>query len=135
MSPYGLPVEIRLTNADDLDLEKPAPPQRLTWMRPRGTLPDDPLIHAAVLVYAGDHTLLSTAGRIHGYLPGKAKGASLDHAMWIHQVPRFDDWILYVTSSPVAHAARGLIRGSMFDRAGIHLASTTQEGLIRKPRA
>ena len=57
--------------------------------------------------------------------------ASLDHAMWFHHPPRFDDWVLYSTESPIAHAARGLILGAMFTQEGTQIASVVQEGLIR----
>src|SRR5437762_358476 len=30
--------------------------RRALWMRPRGVLPDDPLVHAAVLVFASDRS-------------------------------------------------------------------------------
>jgi acyl-CoA thioesterase-2 len=58
-------------------------------------------------------------------------GASLDHAVWIHRPARLGGWILYATESPAAHAARGLVFGAMYDRAGTRLASVAQEALIR----
>ena len=100
-------------------------------MRPRGMLPDAPLLHAAVLVYASDRGLLSTAGRPHGLMWGVGLGASLDHAVWLHHPVRFDDWMLYVTTSPVAFAGRGLVHGAIFRRDGTRVASVVQEGLIR----
>jgi acyl-CoA thioesterase-2 len=128
-------VELRMCDPGDFEPEKGAPATRKMWMRPRGAMPDDPLQHAAVLAYASDRSLLSTAGRPHGLVPGQMKGASLDHSMWLHRPPRFDDWILYVAESPVAHAARGLIHGAMYSRDGVRVASVAQEGLIRIPRA
>ena len=60
--------------------------------------------------------------------------ASLDHVMWFHRPFRLDDWLLYVVDSPSASGARGLVRGQFFDRAGRLVASTAQEGLIRRRR-
>jgi hypothetical protein len=43
-----------------------------------------------------------------------------------------------VRDSPVGLlrlGSRGLIHGSMWDREGVRIASVTQEGLIRRPRA
>jgi acyl-CoA thioesterase-2 len=97
-------------------------------------IPDDPLLHAAVLVYASDRTLVSTIGRPHGLTWGRRVAASLDHALWLHRTPRFDDWILYVTRSPAAHAARGVVFGAMYARDGTRVASVAQEGLVRVPR-
>ena len=74
--------------------------RRRLWMRPRGPLPDDPLVHAATLVYASDRGLLSTAGRPHGLMWGVGLGASLDHAVWFHREPRFDDWCCTTVESP-----------------------------------
>lgn len=127
-------IELRMCEPDDFDEGANKQAERKLWMRPRGVLPDDPLIHAALLVYASDRTLLSTAGRPHGLMPGKMRAASLDHAVWLHRPPRFDDWILYATNSPVAHGARGLIHGAMFSQDGVRICSVTQEGLIRLPR-
>jgi acyl-CoA thioesterase-2 len=58
--------------------------------------------------------------------------ASIDHVMWFHQALRVDDWLLYVMDSPRAHGARGLVRGRIFTKDGKLVASTAQEGLIRR---
>ena len=46
----------------------------------------------------------------------------------------FEDWLLYVSESPVAHAARGLIFGGLYNTQGQRVASVAQEGLIRTLR-
>jgi acyl-CoA thioesterase-2 len=127
------PIEVRTCDPDDPD-GKPQPPAKRVWMRPAGPVPDDRRIHEALLVYASDRTLLSTASRPHGLPWGKRMVASLDHAMWLHRPARFDDWVLYASHSPVAHAARGLVLGAMYDSQGARIASVAQEGLIRIPR-
>jgi acyl-CoA thioesterase-2 len=127
------PIDVRACDPDDPE-GKPQEPRKRVWMRPNGPVPDDPRIHTGLLVYSTDRTLLSTASRPHGLPWGKRSVASLDHAVWIHRPPRFDDWILYASESPVAHAARGLVLGALYDRAGIRIASVAQEGLIRIPR-
>ncbi len=126
------PVEVRACDPDDPE-GKPQPARKRVWIRAAGDLPDDPDMHLALLVYATDRTLLSTASRPHGLPWGKRSVASLDHAVWIHRPPRLDDWILYASESPVAHAARGLVLGAMYDREGHRIASVAQEGLIRVP--
>jgi acyl-CoA thioesterase-2 len=127
------PIEVRTCDPDDPD-GKPQPPAKRVWMRPVGPVPADRRIHEALLVYASDRTLLSTAARPHGLPWGKRLVASLDHAMWLHRPARFDDWVLYASHSPVAHAARGLVFGAMYDRSGARIASVAQEGLVRVPR-
>jgi acyl-CoA thioesterase-2 len=54
--------------------------------------------------------------------------------MWFHRPFRIDDWLLYVVDSPSASGGRGLVRGQFFDRQGRLVASTAQEGVIRKRR-
>jgi acyl-CoA thioesterase-2 len=127
------PIEVRACDPDDPD-GKPQQPRKRVWMRASGPVPDDPRIHMGLLVYSTDRTLLSTASRPHGLPWGKRSVASLDHAVWIHRPPRFDDWVLYASESPVANAARGLVLGAMYDRNGVRIASVAQEGLIRIPR-
>jgi len=125
------PLEVRDGDPANAAPAPGRPARRRLWMRPRAPLPDDPLVHAAVLAYATDRGLLSTAGRPHGLTLGTGLGASLDHAVWFHQPVRFDDWVLFDTTSPVATAGRGLCHGAVFSRDGARLLSVAQEGLIR----
>ena len=104
------------------------------WMRADGDLPADPLLHACVVAYASDLTLLDTTLSPHGISALSAPAmmlASLDHAMWFHRPFRADDWLLYEQESPSAHGARGFARGSIFTRAGALAVSVAQEGLVR----
>lgn len=110
--------------------------RQAVWLRADGTLPDDPLLHRAVLGYASDYTLLESVLRRHGIAwatPG-LKAASLDHAMWWHRPARADEWLLYVQASPSASGARGLGIGRLFARDGRLVASVAQEGMLRIPR-
>jgi acyl-CoA thioesterase II len=110
------------------------PPVRNVWLRAIDRLPDDPALHRYLLAYASDHAFITTALLPHGasmLTPGM-QIASLDHVMWFHQPFRVDEWLLYAIDSPAAHGARGLVRGRVFTRDGRLVASTAQEGLIRK---
>lgn len=124
-------IEVRVCDPDDPD-GRPQPARKRIWLRPRGPLPDDPRVHEAVLVYATDRTLASTASRPHGIPWDRRMIASLDHAVWIHRPPRLDDWVLYVSDSPAAHAARGLVLGALYDREGERFATVAQEALVRE---
>ncbi|MEL6187395.1 MAG: acyl-CoA thioesterase II, partial [Myxococcota bacterium] len=110
------------------------PPRRCVWYRAREPLPEDPAVHCEVLAYASDFHFLGTALQVHGtsWLMPNMQVASLDHAMWFHRPFRIDDWILYSIDSPSTGGARGLVRGQFFDRNGALVASTMQEGLIRR---
>jgi acyl-CoA thioesterase-2 len=109
--------------------------QQAVWMRAVGSLPDDPALHAAVLAYASDYSLLEPILREHGRSwsePG-LKVASLDHAMWWHRPARADEWLLYVQDSPSAQGARGLGIGRIYTRDGVLAATVAQEGMLRVP--
>ncbi len=130
------PIELRMCDPASLDGSDRSPARQRSWIRVTGKLPDDPLLHTAMLVYATDRTLLSTAARPHGIPWEERLSASLDHAVWIHRPVRVNGWLLYTSESPVAHAARGLNFGAVYQPDGTRVASVAQEGLIRrlKPR-
>jgi acyl-CoA thioesterase II len=114
--------------------DRPAEPHQRVWMRVDARLPDDPLLHACLLTYASDLTLLDAVLSVHGEVwgPGGIVGASLDHALWFHRPFRADEWFLYDCLSPSASGARGLGAGRMFTADGRHIATAVQEGLLRR---
>jgi acyl-CoA thioesterase II len=124
------PIEIKACDPP-ADVATGTMPSRRVWMRVRGALPEDPAYHAAVIAYASDRGLIATARRPHGIERNRNASASLDHAMWFHHPPRFDDWLLYTSESPIAQNARALIFGQMYRRDGVRVVSVAQEGLIR----
>lgn len=107
--------------------------RQLVWMRADGTLPDDPVLHACIVTYASDMTLLDTALRPSGIssLTHELMMASLDHAMWFHRPFRADEWLLYQQRALSSSSARGLAGGSIFTADGRLAVSVVQEGLIR----
>lgn len=113
------------------------PPHQDVWFRADGTLPDDPLLHACIIAYSSDLTLLDTAMLPHGkeLSEGKFMMASLDHAIWFHEQTRADEWLLYHQRSPHASHGRALAFGEIFTREGLHVATTMQEGLVRAFRS
>jgi len=128
------PIEIR-----PVELRNPlAPiaqaPVRRAWYRTVDRLPDDPALHRYLLAYASDFGFLSTALDPHAVsiMTRGMQIASIDHAVWFHRPLRVDEWLLYDVESPSAAGSRGLVRGRFFDRAGRLVASTAQEGLIRR---
>jgi acyl-CoA thioesterase-2 len=112
----------------------PQAPHRMAWLKTVGRLPDSQALHQYLLAYASDHLFIGTALMPHGvtFWTPSMQIASLDHLMWFHQPFRVDEWLLHVMDSPVAHGGRGLVRGRVFTRDGRLVASTTQEGLIRR---
>jgi acyl-CoA thioesterase-2 len=127
------PIEIRPIDPSNPLRPTVKPPQRGVWFRAVDRLPDDPAVHRYLLAYASDFHFLATAMQPHAVswlVPGM-QVASLDHAMWFHRPFRMDEWLLHAVDSPSASGARGLVRGQLFTRDGVLVASTAQEGLIR----
>lgn len=106
---------------------------RYRWLRMRGNLPESPLLQAAGLIYASDRGPVSLAREAFG-IEGFGASASLDHNLWFHHPPRFDDWVLMEQWTDVAHGGRALIHGKMYHIDGTLLATVAQEALIRGPR-
>ena len=108
-------------------------PRQQVWIKANGALPDDPLLHACVVAYASDLTLLDTAVMPHtsSWDDEHFMIASLDHAMWFHRPFRADEWLLYDQNSPSVQGARGLAEGFIFRRDGGLAITVIQEGLVR----
>ncbi|MBC7793648.1 MAG: acyl-CoA thioesterase II [Clostridia bacterium] len=127
--------ELRSTDPkDDPFRPEPHPPKRMVWLRTSGKLPDEPALHRKLAAYVSDYAFLTTALCPHGYswMAPEMQVASIDHSMWFHRPFRIDDWLLHVMDSPSANGARGLVRGQLFTRDGKLVASTAQEGLLRR---
>jgi len=127
------PIDVRYVDWSPRDRRGSLPPQHRVWARANGTLPDDPVLHACVLTYLSDMTLLDTTLLPHPgtFMNVGVQMASLDHAMWFHQPFRADEWLLYDQDTPVAAHGRGTARGFFFTPDGTLAVSVVQEGLIR----
>lgn len=127
------PIEIRPVNPRNWFAPDKIEPAQHSWFRVVAPLPDDLALHRAMLAYASDMTLLGTCLLPHGvsWMTGEVQTASLDHAIWLHEPFRFDEWLLYTTDSPWAGHSRGFNRGKIYSRDGRLVASVAQEGLIR----
>jgi acyl-CoA thioesterase-2 len=127
------PIEIRPVNPRNWFKPVKSEPVQSSWFRVVAPLPDDPALHRAMLTYATDMTLLGTCMLPHGvsWMTGDVTTASLDHAVWLHEPFRFDEWLLYTTDSPWAGHSRGFNRGRIYSRDGRLVASVAQEGLVR----
>ena len=103
------------------------------WMKAQGQIPDDPALHAAALAYASDTTVLDSIITTHGLSWGfdRIFAVTTNHSVWFHRPVRFDEWVLYSTTSPVAADSRGLGTGHFFDRSGQLLATVVQEGIVK----
>ena len=113
---------------------RPADPgQRLPsrfWVRCTTELPDDPLVHAAVLAYTSD---MSTA--LVGFEgDGRITGPSLDHAVWFHRPARMDGWTWQDLTPRMVSGGRGWYTGTIHAADGSRVASVAQEQLFTSTR-
>jgi acyl-CoA thioesterase II len=129
------PIEWRYTNDPSWVMRDKGErlPHNRVWLKALGAMPDDPVLHTAVMVYSSDTTVLDSVITTHGLSWGYDRifAASANHSLWFHRQVNFGDWVLYSTSSPVAADSRGLGTGHFFDRSGQVVATAVQEGLLK----
>jgi acyl-CoA thioesterase II len=100
------------------------------WIRCRTELPDDPLVHAAVLAYTSD----ISSGLIPFEADGTITGPSLDHAVWFHRPARMDGWTWQDLTPHIVAGGRGWYTGSVHTPDGSRIASVAQEQLFSARR-
>lgn len=131
---YHKPIDSRTVQTIDPFKPVKSEPKRFIWMRAQEVINDGLNLNHAMLAYASDYHFLGTSLQPHGISVRnkQLRMATIDHAMWFHHPFKFDEWLLYVAESPFTGGARGLVRGQFFNQKGVLVASTMQEGLMRK---
>lgn len=116
-----------------LKKEQGEPLQQL-WIKSEVALQNNDAFHKEALAFVSDFNLMLTGlmPHRHTFNYGEIQTASLDHAMWFHHDFKVDEWLLFTTESPNASNARGLSFGHFYNEEGILVASTAQEGLMRR---
>ena len=116
----------------------PGTGRALTWVRVDGSVGRDPVLQACGLAFASDTGTVMAVRALHPKSEGKPwqhdvfMGASLDHAIWFHRPSRLDDWMLIDVMCQGLTGVRGLTIGHIFDIDGRHVATLTQEALVRE---
>ena len=131
---YHRPVDIRTVDSANAYTAEKREPKRAIWIKGRDELNSPLPVHQASLAYASDYQFLSTSLQPHGLAvhDKSLRLATIDHAMWFHKPFRFDDWLLYEMESPFSGTGRGIVQGKVFDKQGVLVATTVQEGLMRQ---
>lgn len=101
------------------------------WIRVNVPLPDDPIVHACMHVYASDVTAGFGDLALDGVPSG---GPSIDHAVWFQYPSRADEWVIYDCVPAKVGSHRGLYTGTAHDLDGNLVAMIAQEMLLRPPR-
>jgi acyl-CoA thioesterase-2 len=114
----------------------------IAWLRLLEAVGDDPALNACALAYMSDD--LPTDAVVALLYPERKAGewdtdfpfwsASLDHAIWFHRPIRARDWHLQEFTCHGIMSSRGLSLGHVFDEEGVHLATISQEVLLRDLR-
>ncbi len=116
----------------------PGAGRALTWVRADDSIGDDPVRHACALAFATDTGTVSAVRALHPkgdvdeWQPDMFMGASLDHAVWFHRPVRSDGWLLIDVQCDSLTGVRGLTIGRIFDEERHHVATVTQEALVRE---
>ena len=131
------PIDLRHVGDDPFQREGNPTFGQQVWLRADGRLPDDPTLHACIVTYASDMTLLDTTILPFGlsWETTTMQMASLDHAMWFHRPFRADEWLLYDQHPVSTGGGRGLAGGAIYTADGALAVSVVQEGLVRVSRA
>lgn len=131
---YHKPIDVRTVNKVDANSAAKSVPRRYIWMKAEELFSPDLNLGHAALAYASDYHFLATSLQPHeiSVRNKNLRMATIDHAMWFHHPFEFGEWLLYSTESPFSGNARGLVRGQFFNQQGLLVASTMQEGLMRK---
>lgn len=128
------PFDIRVCGQDADGQNSSGMPRQHLWFRLARPAEVDHAMARVILAYASDFALVTTAAlphRLRWFSPN-VQGASLDHAVWFHETPRIEEWLLYTMDSPWSGHARGFARGAIFSQSGQLVASVAQEGLMRQ---
>lgn len=130
----GFPFEMRRVSPAGPPPLVDAPAVQRLWVRALG-LDEDPAAHDAALAYIADYGLLATMMLPHGFAWNgvNAPSTSLDQAVWRHRPTDMRQWHLLDLHSPSASDGRGLGLGWIWRHDGVLVASTAQEGMMRKP--
>ena len=130
----GEDLDIRVVEPVDWSNPVPRKPVLQAWMKTTGPIPATRNLQPALLAYLSDAFLLDVCLLTHGrsYLDRRWQVASLDHGLWFHDDFRVDDWLLHVVEAERVSGGRGLARGSFYTREGRLVASTVQQGVMRR---
>ena len=107
------------------------------WLRTSSEVPKNGGIHQSILAFASDFRLLPSTLRAVGYRyrVSEAMLATICHAIWFHRPSRVDDWMFHLSEPLSLSNGRGLARGEIYNSDGQLVASTMQEGVVRKLRS
>lgn len=113
------------------------PGRSSAWLKMVDDLGSDSRMHACGFAYLSDDLPTDAVVRLHPQSRGWEEdhenfvSATLDHSMFFHRPFRADEWHLHDFHCESLRGSRGLATGRIFTAEGQHVASVTQEVLVR----
>jgi acyl-CoA thioesterase-2 len=110
------------------------------WARLAKPIGDDPALQTCALAYISDdfptEAVVSLMPGWDRHIPPERQffSASLDHSIWFHRAVEVDDWHVHASTSHGLISSRGVSVGHVFAADGAHLATVSQEVLLRPAR-
>jgi acyl-CoA thioesterase-2 len=101
------------------------------WARSTESWDDDPGLGAAYLAYVADMRTGTALVDQWEMQRGHYMVASLDHSLWFHDRASPSEWLLVDLRRVAIGGNRGLVLGTVHARDGRHVASFTQELVVR----
>jgi acyl-CoA thioesterase-2 len=139
-APLDLPVREGWTTVfERRDAPRDDPGCVRAWIRAIDDLGDESIVHACAFAFASDNFPGNVVVGLHPDRPASdsgplngLRGASLDHAIWFHRPFVATDWLLHEVVADSLLGSRGVAIGRTFSAAGDHVATVTQEFLVRR---
>ncbi len=100
------------------------------WLRPRAELASDPALQGAALAFLSQYRSHWALERRLGDRFPSAQLSMVDHALWVHRTPSWNDWLLVRTRSAVGVAGRCLSEREIFTRDGQLMATAHWETVV-----
>jgi acyl-CoA thioesterase-2 len=115
------------------------------WLKLNEPVADDALLQACGVAYISDDLPMDAVFALH---PDRTElgavsaddpyalltSASLDHAIWFHRRADPSAWQLHDFVSESIGGSRGIATGRVFSTDGTHVATVTQEALVRRKK-
>ncbi|KAF9433009.1 Acyl-CoA thioesterase 8 [Entomortierella beljakovae] len=135
--PNDLKITSRQTYKDFMN--SPGGTTQCFWIRSKGNLGDDPIIHQCVAAYESDVNFLDTVVAAYGGSWLSIFGSdplirsiyTINHTVYFHCPFRADEWMLFVCETSRTGEDRALVFGRMYKEDGALAVSVVQEGSVR----
>jgi len=96
------------------------------WVKPRVDLPDDPVVHAAAIAFVTDMALVMVPYEERRDSDVGTVPLTVDHSIWFHGVPRFDDWVILDAALSTRRGDSALVFATITDIRGDIVATACQ---------